>query len=313
MLQHGLALPVAIDYITRTRPALRTATRQLSRLLQSGRSLAEGMRSVGFSDPLCDQVAMAQANGRLSSFLMRVGRFQQGQRQRLQKLQRACLYPMFLLAFVGMILLLVRLVIRPQFAALGMTGEAGFSQWLTMGFGLLVVIGCSLGWAGYRSWHAPMNAKRVAAIQRWPIVGGVLRCYIYHTLLYDLSMLLGNGWTMKEIIALQGAFEPGSLVAALLHDMEAKFQEGTSFIAIMDALVYFPDEVASLLAQGSTAAELAGELEILADQYYELMLTRIDKLITRVQPACFLLVGLSVLCIYGELLLPIYGQMQVLN
>lgn len=95
--------------------------------------------------------------------------------------------------------------------------------------------------------------------------------------------------------------------------METEFRTGTGFVTIVDRLVYFPSEVASLLAQGSSAQELAGELEVLADQYYEQMLTRIDKLITRIQPACFLLVALSVPCIYGELLLPIYGQMQILN
>jgi type II secretory pathway component PulF len=313
MLQHGLALPVAIDYIARTRPTLRTAARRLGHLLRDGSSLAAGMRQVGFSASLCDQVAMAQANGRLSHLLMRVGRFQQGQRQRMQKLQKACVYPMFLLGFVGVILLLVRLVIRLQFAALGTTGETGFSRWLTTGFGVLVLVGCLLGWSGYRCWHAPMTGQRVARIFHWPVVGSTLRCYIYHTLLYDLSMLLGNGWTMKEIIALQSAFGEGSLVAALLKDMETEFRTGTGFVIIVDRLVYFPSEVASLLAQGSSAQELAGELEVLADQYYEQMLTRIDKLITRIQPACFLLVALSVLCIYGELLLPIYGQMQILN
>lgn len=313
MLRHGLTLPLAIDYIARTQPELKQAARRLGHLLAAGQSLAAGMKRTGFSAPLCDQVAMAQANGQLSTFLIRLGQFQQGQHKRVQKLQRACLYPVFLLGFVGIILIVVRLVIHPQFAALGLSGETDYSRWLTTIFALVILSTAFIGWLFYRRWHAPMNGPRVQALMRWPVVGKIYRSHVYHTLLYDLSMLLGNGWTMKEIVTLQQSFGVGSLVAAMFHDMESQFAEGAGFDEIVTGLVYFPPEVSGLLAQGSGTEELAQELQVLADAYYETMLQQIDRLITRVQPICFLLVGLAVLCIYGELLMPIYGQMDIIQ
>lgn len=278
--------------------------------LKSGREFSESVRPL-IETQAYHQLLIAEKHGQLSDILNELANFDRLRLKQLKKIKAMLVYPLFLCLILGTLILMIRVYVLPQIQDLMPTAnhQQPVTYWqqlirLSPIPILIGIIGSTVHWSRQ---DAITQAQMIVKI---PGVGKLFRKYIAYYLASNLATLLKNGLSVKEIYATLSEFKEGSLIHLLGERLHATLLSGGSLRKSVDRHNFIPNEIIKFMSSGNTIPEMANSMTAYSRLMFDEMILTTDKLIGFIQPAMFVVIGVTIISTYFQLLIPIYNSVK---
>jgi general secretion pathway protein F len=309
LMQAGLPLAEAVRLAAAVPGGAMTGlAEELCAEIRTGASLSVAMERCDTSQPPVFNMvfrAMTQAaetSGALPESLRRLAEYTGRAAQLSQSVRSALIYPALLLgaAFVSLLVLIV--VVIPRFEALfaGMEQDIPLVTRLIIGgAGLLRSYGWLLlaaGLAGFFYWrrqrrNPDFRLAQDAYLLRLPQIGPIMEKIILERVARSLSELLNNGVSLPEALRLSSAIAENHLYKTALRRAADRVREGESLHDALAETGAFPELMLQLVRVGQESSGLAAMLAHLTDIYALDAEAAARRLITLLEPALVILIG----------------------
>ena len=229
-------------------------------------------------------------------------------------------YPILLLSFLVGMLVVMRVLIFPHMESLltsvgssedvytnGVVAFVYYSPHIMMGlllFHLILVFGLN------RYLKTKSLIEKVTFYTRIPIIHLFLKDYYTQFFFLEWGQLFQNGCSFQEIIQIMQGGDSSKLLKETGAHLSQQMLSGNSIHEAISTLPYFYEEGLLVISHGETIGKLGVEMLLYADYCETQLNSRVEKLMERIQPIIFSLVGLMIVAIYAALMLPIFMMME---
>ncbi|MBL4759675.1 MAG: type II secretion system F family protein [Mariprofundaceae bacterium] len=280
-----------------------------------GSSLANALRAIGMDDVVCNMVEAGEETGQLEAVSERLSELLENRQQMNQELLSAILYPLIILCF-GMLVMVVLLTwVVPQIVSVfeHTGGELpGLTQWVIAASDILREYGLLLLISGAGLVLAASLAMRRESVRDWRDMW-LLRLPALSTLLSKieiarfsrtLGMLLSGG--VSTLAAMHIANQSFVLLPfqRLGEKARESLREGGN---LSDAFRGggVPHLAVQLISVGEKSGQLDKMLLRVANQYEQEISRNLKRMLTVVEPALMLVMAVMVGLMAVAILLPI--------
>ncbi|WP_367375978.1 type II secretion system F family protein [Lentilactobacillus kefiri] len=310
LLSIGFSLTEALKFIAETDHQLARGVGRIIASLKSGNDFSEGVRPL-IETQAYHQLLIAEKHGQLSEILNELAKFDRLRLKQLKKIKAMLIYPLFLCCILGVLILMIRLYVFPQIRELmpnvgadyQSTGYLRILKWLPVPV-VVSLIGAVICWSRK---DAITQAQMIVKL---PFVGKLVRKYIAYYLASNLATLLKNGLSVQEIYAILSEFKSGSLIHLLGEKLHTTLLEGRLFKGLVDRHNFIPNEIVKFMSSGNTIPEMANSMTAYSRLMFDEMILATDKMIGFIQPAMFIVIGITIVSTYFQLLIPIYNSVK---
>ncbi len=310
LLKSGFSLTAALKFMAETDNHLKKGVVQIMTSLETGSDFSQAVR------PLIDtqayyQLMIAETHGQLENVLRELATFNRLKMKQVQKIKSMMVYPLFLGGILLILMIVIHFFIMPQIAGLlpniSEGQKSGISPvvWVTLVSGGSMLLGMGCYWFCHQT---PL--VKAGILVRLPLVGHIFQRYIAYYLASNLATLLRNGLSPKEIFKVLSAQHRNSLIFALGQRLNSALIKGSSLKRIVTANKFIPREIVTFMSSGETVPEMANSMAAYAKLMFEEIINRTNRLIGLIQPAMFLIIGVTIVFTYFQLLLPIYDSVK---
>jgi len=330
------ALRVCADQIDN--PALQRVVTQLRYDVEHGSSFADALsrHPKQFSPLFVSMVNAGQAGGVLGVVLQRLAEFTKQQRQLRESVTSALIYPMILLAFVGLIIVALIFFVIPRFVV--MFQDAGVAlpfftraliafvnavrspygiawMWNGIPFPGVVLTASLIGFFAFRQYAKTEGGKKRTDRIRMslPLVGSVIRNFALVRFTQTMSTLLENGVTLLPALRI-AKDTVGSVSFEEALDLAAnEIERGSNLSGPLAESGLFPPIVTNMLAIGEESGRPETMLARLAEYYDAEIKRSLERLIAALGPLLILLMAGIVVFIALAIILPIFKLSQTIG
>lgn len=297
LLAAGFSLQDALLYWRQTAPSQQQWP-ELSAALQRGERLAVVLERLGFHAVIVTQVALAAQHGELAAALRQAGEFLTLQQQHRNRLRQALFYPLILLSLLALMQVVLVVAVLPRLS-LTQGMRVPLALWLD---GALVVIGliAAVLWSRlsprqhFRLLHALPGLRPVVVIN-----------YQFHFASGAAAFLAAGRPITDYCRALATVSDP--VLAEIGQKVTSGVQNGRALREVLNQeLVYRP--LQQLTELGQTTAFLATATRVLTTELLQASEAATQRLLALAQPLLFAWVGIQIVLLYTELLLPLYSH-----
>ncbi|RRK09546.1 secretion protein F [Lactiplantibacillus garii] len=306
LLQNGFSLRSAMRFIVDVQGPAFKPLRPVLSALAAGDSLAAALAPFIAVD-LYYQLLIAEMHGQLTTTLIQAGQLMRTRSNQAQQIRRLLQYPCLLLVLLMGTLIMVKTAVLPNFSGLTSAPAQAVSWRLIIGSGC-TVIGLGMVITIVQLKRLPVRT-RYRWLARWPLVGPLIKTYTGYYLTLNAGMLLSGGLGIRAICEVSHRFRADSLLQQQGVFIERSLLAGHSLASTIRADVLLPDELALLVSKESPTEQLSQELVYFATVQYERLIRKLNRLISWIQPAMFLVIALVIIGTYLNILLPMYNSM----
>ncbi|MCI1290243.1 MAG: type II secretion system F family protein [Lactobacillus sp.] len=306
VLKNGYSLKQGLELLTVIWPKQAWLAKQLKKDLRTGTSLGTSLLKAGFSRTLASQLNLAFQEGKLVECLTQLSELMRLKNKQIKKIKAELAYPAVLVVMMIILLIFMQTFVQSQFETGNWTGNL-----LIVGIAAFALIILGFSCYGVMLFHR-QDYRAMCKLGKFPIIGSSVRLYVQYLVTYDLAMLLGNGFSLRQICRLAASQTPGSLQAVLGEQITRQLETGQSLKTIVSDNQILPQSLQLLLAGGSDKSELSKRCRTLGQSIFYELTRRLNRIIVSLQPVCFILIGLAIIGMYLKLLLPMYDMMQQL-
>lgn len=320
LLLSGQTLAGALALIEQdpSAPRIQALARRLRDAISSGRSFNESLADEGGAfPPVCvGMVKAAEAAGNLDSVLNLIAVTREKEQKLRSRFLSSLLYPALLVVFAIVTIVLMVMVVVPQFKdtlseqtaqlPAGTVALLAASDWLTQN-GLAMLIAFCFG-IGVLVLLLRREAGRLALerlLLATPLVGSIIQLSMTARFCRTLGVLLSSGLGLPASLALTRDVIGNEQARGMIQQIGVALREGEDFTKPLRQSNIFPQLVTSLLRIGAESGSLAEASLRLADMYETKLEFALQRLLTVLEPAIILLVsvfiGFIVLSIMGAI------------
>ena len=322
-LESGVSLLAALQLLEEQvkKPALRRLLAELAAELQGGSSLsaALGRRTNVFPYSYTQVVRAGEQAGDLETGLRQVADYMERQLQTASRIRRALTYPAFVvLIALGVFSLMVTLVL-PSMVQLFTSFEVtlpwttraviGFTRFFSAyKFHLLVgIIVAFTAFLGYSRLESGKKALDRVAL-RTPLIGTVVLQRAMGQFCRTASMLLRSGLQLPQIleVGLQTA-GANRIIRASLARLRDKLVQGEGLSGPMSADPLFPPVMTKMVAMAERTGTVDTAFGTLADYFETQSNQRVQTLVSMIEPALTIGIGIMVAFMLLAIILPLYS------
>ncbi len=313
----GMTLSEALSAVAQGMEAKRArrAVGFVRQQVLEGSSLADALRGIGMDDVVCNMVAAGEETGQLEAVSERLSELLENRQQMNQELLSAILYPLIILCF-GMLVMVVLLTwVVPQIVSVfeHTGGELPtLTQWVIGASEILREYGLLLLISGAGLVLAASLAMRRESVRDWRDIW-LLRLPALSTLLSKieiarfsrtLGMLLSGG--VSTLVAMHIANQSFVLLPFKRMGEEAResLREGGNLSDVLRQ-GNMPHLAVQLIAVGEQSGQLDKMLLRVANQYEQEISRNLKRMLTVVEPALMLVMAVMVGLMAVAILLPI--------
>lgn len=319
----GISLPTALQLLQdqATKPALRTIIADLAKELQGGRSFSQALsrHPEAFSYSYCQVVRASEQAGELERGLKQVSNNIERQMVVAGRIRRALTYPtLVILMSIAVFILLVTVVLPPMvllFASfevsLPWTTRAiiGFQDFLAHYklHVLLAILVMILGLLGYsRLPGGRIMLDRLSL--RAPVLGSIVIQRTMGQFCRTASMLIGAGLQLPQVmdVAIKTT-SINQIVKQALVEVRERLVQGEGLSHPMSENSLFPRMMIKMVAVGEQTGTVDTVLATLADHYEAQADQRVQALISMIEPALTVVIGLGVAFLLISIVAPLYS------
>jgi len=255
--------------------------------------------------------ALEDSLGRLAQYLERASHLR-------AQVRSALIYPAILLAAALVSVTIIMTVVLPQFEAL-FRSTASELPWATRAIfavasamrehGLALAAVVAAGGVGiYLYLRSAAAVGRLDGVMlTLPWVGRLVQMMEFERIFRSLAALIGNGVGLAKALELAGAVARNRVIAAAVADANGRVKHGERLTDAIAAQPVVPRMAVHLIRVGDESGELETMLTKLADIFAAEVELALKRLVTVIEPALIVLIGLFVAVIVVSLLSAIVG------
>lgn len=321
LIRAGLPILKALDLLTGhvAQPSLRDCLNEIRDSVRGGTLLSEAFREQGiFPEIYTTSVLAGEKSGNLESVLDRYVTYQRTALSVKRKLAASLVYPALL---VSMVLLLVTVLVTyviPKFAELYRTMSeelppltqalVSFTDAFRQSWAILMVLlfGGAFGlWLWGRTEQGGQALDRLKT--KIPLLGMVWTKYQVAQFSRILGTLLAGGIPLVQALetARQSVVSP--LLRYSLERTTQQVREGGTLWQGLTSTGFFPGLAVEMVEVGESSGALSPMLASVADFYEEDVNTSLAALLSLIEPAILIFMGLVVAFVLMALYLPIFN------
>jgi type IV pilus assembly protein PilC len=128
-----------------------------------------------------------------------------------------------------------------------------------------------------------------------------------------LGLLLEGGISLLSAIPLSSRSVPNKYMFSRMNILPESIKNGESLTESLRKTECFPPLALDMIRIGESSANLEGMLSDVAEVYYERISSKIDTIVSLIQPIIIIFMGLVVAVILLSVYLPIFNIIQVTN
>lgn len=288
--------------------------------IESGVSLSEALsrRPDLFSTFYVNMVKSGEESGKLNEAFMYLADYMDRDYELRQKVKKALTYPAFVIGTFLVIMIAMFTFVIPKMAALFVDNGAAlptvtkivlqlsdlFVKYGFITFPVLVVA----GWFTYR-WSKTSEGKRSIDVlfTKIPVFKTLFQRIFLQRLADNMNTMLTSGVPIVRAIDITSDIVDNTVYKELLARVSQKVQTGTAFSKALYEEPLVPNILVQMVRIGEETGELGYILKNLASFYRRELDTSIDNVISLIEPAMIVGLGLGVGVLVSAVLLPMYS------
>jgi len=328
MINAGLPLVQSLNILAAQteNKALREVTKAVVYDVESGNTLADAFSKhpKAFSDLYVNMVAAGEAGGILDTILLRLATFLEKNDALIRKVKGAMVYPGVIItvamAAIAILLIFVIPTFQTMFAGAGLELPLptriviGMSQFL-IGYwwAMLLAIGAAI--FGIRSYYGtPAGRRQIdGALLRSPVLGDVLRKSAVSRFTRTLGTLVSSGVSILEGLEITAKTAGNTIIHDAVMESRNSIAGGETIAAPLEKSKVFPPMVISMIAVGEQTGGLDEMLSKIADFYDEEVDVAVSALLSLMEPAMIVILGVIVGGMVIAMYLPIFDMMNAVQ
>lgn len=313
------ALVILIDVTEKAR--FKTVLRDVLRSIQSGGYLSDAIAKHpgAFSNFYVSMVRAGEAGGVLESVLERLGIFLETSQELKDYIKSALVYPLFLVFVGGISIIILMTFVIPRFSVIfADLGQAiplstrlliGTSDILLAWWWLiLLVIGATV-YGIVRYLQTPTGIRHLDSWKlRLPVIGELVRKIEAARFARTLGTLTRSGVSMLLALKLVKDIIGNSLMVEALTRVYKRVKEGDRLSISLDESGIFPSLAVQMITVGEESGRLDEMLLRVAENYEKNIRNTVKRLISLLEPAMILGMGLVVGFIVISMLMAIFSM-----
>ena len=278
--------------------------------LQKGRMISQALRHLKLPQIVQNQLMIAQINGGLQQTLEQCGNILKSKAKQHAKLRELLAYPIFILGFLVLMMVGMKVYILPQ---LGTTESGGQLDLFTKIGGLILVVTSIIAGIFMVKVKHQNEYQRAQTLIKLPLLSESYLNFYQYSILQSWGMQFSKGMDLQKICQNNQEFPQGSIQNVLATNLLNSLVKGISFQDVIEQEKLLPNELKLIFYLGAGGEEMATDILLIAELKYQQTQASIKKLLRLVQPLLFGVIAVFILIAYLMILLPVYGMMKGLN
>ncbi|MDT8862764.1 competence type IV pilus assembly protein ComGB [Alkalihalobacillus sp. MEB130] len=317
LLEQGYPLEVALNFILlHTKKTTREQFELVIRHLQEGHSVHESFRSLDIPTSIKSFFYFYEHQGDLEKGFSHAGFLLLQRENTIAELMKLLRYPIALLFFCGLVLLLMFQFVLPHFRSyflLMNTPPPLLTKWfLSFLYHLpyLLIIACILFVLFFVYFYLKVNkltpSERTNALVAIPYVQHYVKTVITYFFALQLGRLMRAGMSLQQSLK---QFQTQDYLPFLQQEcvqISYELQEGLTFQEIVKTKNYLRAEISFVIDNGERTGYLGSDLEQYSDILYLELEDSIQKILHLIQPILFIIVGGFVFILFLVTMLPLF-------
>jgi type IV pilus assembly protein PilC len=301
-------------------PALNERLAELVDNIQGGASISEAMsrQPAVFSKFFVSMVRSGEESGKLDEVFSYLASYLERNYELASKAKGALVYPIFVLAtFIGVMILMLTVVIPKLSIILKETGQSlpiytkaiiGASDFVR-NYGIFILIALIIG--AVSLWYYFRTSQGKVAFSRFqisvPYLGPLYRKLYLSRMMDNFETLLSAGISAVRTLELTADVIDNQIYKQIILDSINSVRGGTSISDSFSRYEDMPGLVVQMVRVGEETGKLAFVLKTLARFYKNEVDTAITTLMSLIEPALIIVLGLGVGLLVAGILGPIYN------
>lgn len=330
LLRSGLPLLQALELMLERLqdPNLRAVLSEIRDKVKSGQDLSEAFASYGeiFPRLYAPTLKAGERSGELESVIRRYIRYQQLVMDARKRTVSALVYPAVLVVLSFAMIMVMTFYVVPKFSVffadlktgvplitrivLGISGAGARTVFLLPNWIWFIVL-LVAGGVALRLWvRTPQGAETVDRLKlKLPFLGEVLHLFALSEFCRSLATLLNGGMPLVPSLEIAvGAVGNASVRSALAPRIQM-VREGKPFYASLEQSETFPSMSVNMVKVGEATGSLDEMLSNVADLFDEQVETRMQRILTLVEPVMLIFMGLIIGILLVSVYLPLFSAM----
>lgn len=301
-------------------PLLRRKIGEVADDVQGGASMSGAFAKHPeiFSDFYVNMVRAGEESGKLSETFEYMADYMDRSYALVTKVRNALIYPAFIIAMFIIVMILLFTMVFPRLAQILLeSGQPipiytqvviGFSN-LLIDYGLLLLVALIVG--GFFIWRYARTASGRVYFGRLrlqiPLIGNLFKKFHLARTADVLFTMLTSGVPVVRAIEVASAVVGNAVYEDILGQAARDVRSGSTISAAFAKHEEFPSILVQIIRIGEETGEVGNILKTLADFYRRDVNDVIDAVISLIEPAIIVLLGVSVGSVLASVLIPIYN------
>lgn len=291
---------------------------EIQKQLRQGCPISDAMENMGlFPAMMVNMFRAGEAGGKIKETSERLAVYYQKEHRMRSRIRAALLYPKIVGLMAAAVVLVIFLMVMPSIEPLieGMELPAitrflmALSRFIEKRWYLAILAAAALPAA----WRALMAKK---CFRLWwdgkklwlPFVGRQLRIICTARFARSQSSLYSSGLPMIECLRIAGSTLGNSYLEEQFTKVVYRVQNGEMLSSAIKAVDGFDKKLASIIFVGEEAGTLDTMLEYMADSYEYDADMALSKLISLIEPAMILVLGIIICILMLGIMLPLWSM-----
>jgi type IV pilus assembly protein PilC len=262
-----------------------------------------------------------ERSGELEQVLRRFIRYQKLVLDARKRVISALIYPIVLVSLSAVMILIMLIFVVPKFQTFfeGSGVKLPLITRVTLAIGLVIqsywlpiVVALVVGGAFFWRWRKTESGQNALdnLRLRLPIMGSILHRFSLSEYCRSLATLLAGGLPLVPALEISTAAVGNSVIRRQLEPTIQQVREGAAFHEAMERTGIFTDLAIDMVQVGEATGALDEMLTNVSDFFDEQVETRMQRVLTLIEPAMLVFMGIVVGTILISLYLPLFSALS---
>ena len=288
--------------------------------VESGSTLANALRQYPkiFDDLYSNMVEAGETGGILDTILQRLSTYIEKAVKLKRAVQSALIYPISVLVIAGGVIFLLLWKVVPIFATLfaGLGVDLPLPTKIVINastavgtFAIPMFILMGVGGWGFKQYYATPNGRMMidSIVLKLPLLGSLMRKIGVARFTRTLGTLITSGVPMLEAMDITARTSGNAVIEKAILSVRKAIEEGRTIVDPLRETGVFPNMVVQMIGVGEQTGALDAMLQKIADFYEDEVDAAVGDLLTAMEPAIILVLGVVVGGVVISMYLPLFS------
>jgi len=290
--------------------------------VEAGMTLADAMAKHPrvFENLYTNMVAAGETGGILDVILQRLSTYFEKMVKLKSDVKSALIYPIAVIVISIIVISIIMIVVIPAFKNIfeGLLGPGERLPWLTelvvsmslfmANYWWLIALVVGIGVFAAKTWYKTEKGHHFidSMVLKLPVLGQIMRKIAVARFSRTLSTLLSSGVPILESLEITARTAGNMIISEAIHKVRTGIEQGQTFVEPLKASGVFPIMVSQMIGVGEQTGALDAMLSKIADFYEQEVDAAIANLLSLMEPAMILFLGVTIGTIVIAMYLPLF-------